>query len=465
MTNEWKEVRLEDVAEVLLGKMLDQKKNRGAYLPYLANTNVRWGEFDLTDLRVMRFEAHEGDRYGLKYGDIVMCEGGEPGRCALWRDEKKGMMYQKALHRIRPYAGTDNRFLYYSLLHGGRTGAFSPFCTGTTIKHLPRQNLLRIQLKIPPITEQCAIAQVLGTLDDKIECNRQMNRSLEGIVRALFKSWFIDFDPVIDNALAAGNQIPDEFADRAALRQQVAEESAKPLPDELRALFPAEFICTDSMGPAGAATAGRWIPKGWEVAPLSHIAKLKAKIVNPWNSPDQVWVHFSIPAFDDGRQPVYDKGETIKSGKYLVPPNSVLASKLNPQFPRIWLPDVSDPTVSICSTEFMPFVPKTDFELPFLYAFLSSGAAQTEIANRVTGSTGSRQRVKPKEIAEMPALIPPQLLRQRFSFTIVRHLDRLQNNMCSIAKLSALRDTLLPQLLSGELRVPVAATQAVEVGQ
>jgi type I restriction enzyme S subunit len=94
----WPTYKLGTVADFCLGKMLDQKKNRGELLPYLANINVRWGEFDLTDLREMRFEQHELERYGLRYGDIVMCEGGEPGRCAIWKEQRSAMMIQKALH-------------------------------------------------------------------------------------------------------------------------------------------------------------------------------------------------------------------------------------------------------------------------------------------------------------------------------------------------------------------------------
>ena len=107
----WEKKRLAEVADFCLGKMLDEKKNRGEALPYLANINVRWGTFDLENLRQMRFEPNEMDRYGLKSGDIVMCEGGEPGRCAIWKEAVPGMMIQKALHRIRPHDCIDYRFL------------------------------------------------------------------------------------------------------------------------------------------------------------------------------------------------------------------------------------------------------------------------------------------------------------------------------------------------------------------
>ncbi len=96
-----------EIAEFRLGKMLDQNKNRGQPMPYLANINVRWGEFDLENLREMRFEESEIETFGLRYGDIVMCEGGEPGRCAIWKNQIPGMMIQKAIHRIRPLGLVD----------------------------------------------------------------------------------------------------------------------------------------------------------------------------------------------------------------------------------------------------------------------------------------------------------------------------------------------------------------------
>ena len=142
----WKTKRLDAVADFCLGKMLDQKKNRGEPLPYLANVNVRWGEFDLANLREMRFEHHELERYGLKFGDIVMCEGGEPGRCAIWKDQLSSMMIQKALHRIRPHECLRPEFLYYFFLYKGRIGHLSPLFTGATIKHLPRDTVVMYQV-------------------------------------------------------------------------------------------------------------------------------------------------------------------------------------------------------------------------------------------------------------------------------------------------------------------------------
>jgi len=145
---EWK--HLEEIAEFRLGKMLDKKKNKGDLMPYLANVNVRWGKIDLGGLRTMRFKSNELETYGLNYGDIVMCEGGEPGRCAVWRDQMQGMMIQKAIHRIRSRENMNCSFLYHSLRYRGQEGHLAAFFTGATIKHLPREKLAKVTLLVPP---------------------------------------------------------------------------------------------------------------------------------------------------------------------------------------------------------------------------------------------------------------------------------------------------------------------------
>lgn len=187
----WQRKKLEDVADFTLGKMLDEKKNKGELLPYLANINVRWGSFDLDELREMKFEEHEKDRFGLKEGDILMCEGGEPGRCAIWKDQNPNMMIQKALHRIRPYEDVDGRFLFYSFLHKGKTGGFAPLFTGSTIKHLPKEKLAKVEVDIPLLQTQQQIASILSAYDDLIENNRRRIQLLEETARLLYKEWFV----------------------------------------------------------------------------------------------------------------------------------------------------------------------------------------------------------------------------------------------------------------------------------
>ncbi len=173
--------------------MLDQHKNRGVLTPYLANVNVRWGEFVLDDIRVMRFEDRERDRYGLKYGVIVMCKGGEPGRCAIGKEQVPGMMIQKALHRIRPKAGLDHGFLYYSFRKIGHLKGFGQHFTGATIKHLPGEQLAKVEVCIPPLPIQRRIAGILSAYDDLIENSQRRIKILEEMTRRLYREWFVHF--------------------------------------------------------------------------------------------------------------------------------------------------------------------------------------------------------------------------------------------------------------------------------
>ena len=146
----WARVPLDKVAEFRLGKMLDQNKNKGDLMPYLANINVRWGEVDMSGLREMRFQQNELETFGLKFGDIVMCEGGEPGRCAIWKDQLPGMMFQKAIHRIRCRENMEYVYLYHDLRHQGETGQLASLFTGATIKHFPREKLAKVTVQVPP---------------------------------------------------------------------------------------------------------------------------------------------------------------------------------------------------------------------------------------------------------------------------------------------------------------------------
>ena len=188
----WEKVRLGDVTDSCLGKMLDQAKNKGEYQPYLANVDVRWGSFDLDNLSEMRFEDDEQERYGLKYGDLVICEGGEPGRCAIWKDQIPNMKIQKALHRVRTHDCLDNRYLYYWFLLAGKTGALEQYFTGATIKHMPGQKLKSVIIDIPPIEVQRRIADILWVYDDLIENNQKQIKLLEEAVQRLYKEWFVD---------------------------------------------------------------------------------------------------------------------------------------------------------------------------------------------------------------------------------------------------------------------------------
>lgn len=175
---EWKQVG--EIADLSLGKMLDKKQATGRHpTPYLRNVNVRWGSFDLADVASMDIEPHELDRVLVRAGDVVACEGGEPGRAAVWR-RSEPMAIQKALHRIRPSPEVMAEYLAYHLQNLAETGLLSRYFTGTTIKHLPKEKLSALPIPLPPIDEQ---KQIVAAIEEHFSDLDSAEASLKRAVR------------------------------------------------------------------------------------------------------------------------------------------------------------------------------------------------------------------------------------------------------------------------------------------
>lgn len=154
--------------ELQLGKMLDAEKNRGEWKPYLGNRAVQWAHIKFDDLPLMQMTRGDQQRYRLAKGDILVCEGGEVGRAAIWDAPVAEVYYQKALHRLRP-KGDFHPKLLVSLLHYlARTGGLSDFVTQTSIAHLTKEKLSTVPLPQPPRNEQIAIAKALSDTDDLV---------------------------------------------------------------------------------------------------------------------------------------------------------------------------------------------------------------------------------------------------------------------------------------------------------
>lgn len=157
----WGTAKLESLAsEYVLGKMLDKNKNKGKERPYLGNINVRWGYFEFSNAKTMKIEDDEIERYSVKYGDLIICEGGEPGRCAVWKHEAE-MFIQKALHRVRFPSYYSADFAFYYLSYAVKLPLVTDLLTGTTIKHLTGTALKNIPFPVCSINEQTQIVAIL----------------------------------------------------------------------------------------------------------------------------------------------------------------------------------------------------------------------------------------------------------------------------------------------------------------
>jgi restriction modification system DNA specificity domain protein len=163
LPNGWGMVKLENLAsEYVLGKMLDKNKNKGKERLYLGNINVRWGYFEFSNAKTMKIEDDEIERYSVKYGDLIICEGGEPGRCAVWKHEAE-MFIQKALHRVRFPSYYSADFAFYYLSYAVKLPLVTDLLTGTTIKHLTGTALKNIPFPVCSISEQTQIVAILET--------------------------------------------------------------------------------------------------------------------------------------------------------------------------------------------------------------------------------------------------------------------------------------------------------------
>ena len=521
MGSEWKSGKLGDYVSSCLGKMLDKKKNKGDYQPYLGNSNVRWGYFELDNLSEMKFEPHELNRYGLKKGDLIVCEGGEPGRCAIWEEDVPTMMIQKALHRIRPFNELDSKYLFYWFLNAGRAGRLDPFFTGTTIKHLTGKALSQLPIDIPPMEHQRYSVNILSSLDDKIQLNKKTNQTLEQMAQALFKSWFVDFDPVFDNLLASVDfkldnletSLPDELIQKAQRRLaalnslenateckaslialahelqaqlptkaptpaavQVSEKAAeKPVKPNINANpkilaqhanthahFPNEFEHNEQLG---------WIPKGWTSSTTGEQFTFKNGYAFKSN---QLIKEEGIPVFKMGH--IKRGGGFNANGTKSYFPVNLIDEKISAYFIQkgdllMSMTDMKSNMVILGNTALMPESNKfllnqrcgllrknTKTYLNYPYMYYFTNEKSVVEELRSRANSGVQVNLTTTSIKETTLLVPSKSVHDVFDVQVLSYLEKMFANDSSTSELIKLRNTLLPKLISGELHIPNVVT-------
>lgn len=456
-------VRLGDFVDACLGKMLDAHKNRGVLQPYLGNSNVRWGAFDLEDLAEMRFEEHEDERYSIRYGDLIVCEGGEPGRCAIWRGDMPGMKIQKALHRVRVKEGLDNYFLYYWFLQAGKTGALEPFFTGSTIKHLTSKALSELQIPLPPIGAQRRLATVLKSLDDKIDLNRRINQTLEAMAQAIFKSWFVDFDPVKAKIAALQEGRDPLRAAMSAISGKVEAELDTLLPEQYEqvattaALFP-EKTEESELGE---------IPTGWSVACIRDV------VGGVYDGPHATPPEATAGAVFLGIRNMTGTSLDMSDIRHIAEADWA-------QWTRRVEPRAGDIVFSYEATlGHFALLPsglrcclgrrlaliRPRFERGFgsfwFHQFVAPPFQRFLEKHTIPGATVNR--IALKDFPSFPVLKPTTAVQSAFCEQVDRIWSLIHANQAQSERLAKLRDTLLPKLLSGALSVealPEAAEAA-----
>ncbi|NDJ21115.1 hypothetical protein GS682_05550 [Nostoc sp. B(2019)] len=185
----WGWANMDEIADIDLGKMLDRgKEQKGKFFPYLRNINVRWGYFDLSDLLEMDFVEDEIERFSLKKDDIIVCEGGEPGRAAVWQLNESNIKYQKTLHRVRPFCKISPFWFVYHLRLDATSGNLENYFSGSTIKHFTKAAFQKYAIRLTSIEEQTEIILRIHSLFQATEIIQQQYQKAKAKLEQLNQS-------------------------------------------------------------------------------------------------------------------------------------------------------------------------------------------------------------------------------------------------------------------------------------
>lgn len=322
--------------------------------------------------------------------------------------------------RIRP------RFLRYFLISPQMQSEMLSWAhAGATRKALTKGMIESFKVPRPDLSVQQRIADVLGKLDDKIELNRQMNRTLEKMAAAIFKSWFIDFDPVHAKAEGRDPNLPAEIAN----------------------LFPDAFEDSD-LGP---------IPKDWTPGKLAKIADNPRRTIQPSNVPP------TTPYIGLQHMPrrcialdAWGRADEVGSGKSQFMEGEILFGKLRPYFHKVGIAPVD----GVCSTDILVVVPKSTEWHSYVLSLVSSKAFVDYTDSHSAGT--KMPRTNWKDMGRYPLALPPKPLAKAFQDHVAALHQRIGLAVRQNRRLSGLRDTLLPKLLSGEIELPVAREMVEE---
>lgn len=384
----------------------------------------------------------EGDydawmRRGLpKEGDVVLTTEAPLGEVAQL-DSRKIALAQRVITLRGKKGVLDNDYLLYLLQSHDVQHQLDGRGTGSTVKGIKQSELKEIILSFPSINVQKRIAQHLKNIDQKITINRQINQTLEQMAQTLFKSWFVDFDPVIDNALDADTPIPDELQHRAEVRKAVREsEGFKPLPDDVRQLFPDAFEESE-LG---------WVPKGWGSGCLADIASYTSNRV--------ATTKLSLNNYVSTENMLAEKKGIVEAASLptvnTVPAyttGNVLISNIRPYFKKIWMANGEGGH----SNDVLGFAAKEQNTEGYLFNLLYQDALFEFMMTTAKGS--KMPRGDKKAILGWQLVIPPCELREYFSQRVADFYVSSSKRTEENKTLSKLRDTLLPKLISGELRL------------
>lgn len=342
-------------------------------------------------------------------GDVIVTTEAPVGEVGLIREEEPLLPTQRLI-TMRPGDGLSSTYLKFCLQYERTQKQLESYAGGTTVSSFNQTDLRNTVIPLPSLSEQQKIGKILDNVERKIELNHQINERLEKAADAVYEAWFVDFKPF------------DKF------KQTKQGE----------------------------------IPYSFEMGNLSDVAKIDHSRIDPSENPKVNYHLYSFSGHDENKLPKRELGGEINSQKYSVSDCTVLVSKLNPRIPRAWRVK-SAPQNAISSTEFVNLSPPEEEVLNFVYSVTRSNDFQSYLESHTTGTSGSHQRVKQKDILNYTLPLPSKTKLREFDSIISPMYDRIEHNRMEDRRLRKLIGVLLPKLMSGEIRVDDISLDDLEV--
>jgi len=377
------------------------------------------------DMRRVELSESEQHRFSVQAGDLLfarrslVAEGA--GKCCVVLETNEPTVFESSIIRSRPDpTKADSLFLHYYFNSPIGLHALDTIRRQVAVAGITGTDLAQLPLRVPSLSEQQVIAHVLGTLDDKIELNRQMNETLESMVRALFKSWFVDFEPV-----------RSKMEGRWRL-----SESLPGLPSEHYDLFSNRLVDSE-LGE---------IPEGWEVKPLGEVARQRRSGVKPEEidaeSPYIALEHMPKRCIALSQ---WSNADGLASGKFKFEQGDILFGKLRPYLHKVGVAALD----GVCSTDIVVVQPKSNLWFGFV---LGHTASREFVDYTDATSTGTRMpRTNWRDMARYKVALPSIEVSKAFTELVEPYVNRIVSAIHESHSLAAQRDALLPGLVSGEV--------------
>lgn len=344
---------------------------------------------------VTREKADSLNKANAHHGDIVITHRGTLGQIVFIPQDSRYDRYviSQSQFRVRCNDKVLPEYLvyYFHTPIGQHKLLSNASQVGVPALARPSSTFQQIEVELPELNIQKRVVEIITTIQKKIENNQELNDNLEQQAQAIYHERFETVSP------------NDLLSD-------------------------------------------------WRIVTLGEVATISNKSFNPLKEPEILLEHYSIPAFDEARFPVFELSTSIKSNKFIIDASCFMISKLNPTSKRVWKPYCLTEN-AVCSTEFIVYKAKDKTITDFLYSVIDSNSFSDFMCSHVTGSTGSRQRTTPSDTLSYELILPSEDELAEFQSLVSPMYAQIRINAIENDRLKRLRDSLLPKLMSGEIDV------------